>query len=91
MMSVNTNSLFRSAARPVPVRSPAGAGAARKVVPTLRNGQWGWAVEWAIPGEFPVVTGFYADEATARDAAENTLDRKGRDQPPPGACQLSRT
>lgn len=45
----------------------------RKVVPVLRNGRWGWGVEWCFPGEFPVTRGFFAREAAARAAAERGL------------------
>ena len=43
---------------------------ASKVVPAYRNGRWGWAVEWTIPGEFPVTRGFYQAEEAARAAAD---------------------
>jgi hypothetical protein len=53
--------------------------ATRKVVPVLRNGRWGWGVEWSVKGEFPVTRGFFAREAAARAAAERGLgfDTKG--------------
>ena len=41
-----------------------------KVVPAYRNGRWGWAVEWTIPGEFPVTRGFFHAEEAARAAAD---------------------
>jgi hypothetical protein len=44
------------------------------VVPRKRNETWGWGLEWSIPGEFPIVRGFFRSLAEAQAEADRLLN-----------------
>ena len=44
-----------------------------RVIQRRRSETWGWGLECAVPGEFPVVFGFFVSEDAAKAVAAKLL------------------